>query len=69
MPEIWTLEQMADKAEWEGGVIALAEWGIKVEEVPESIRDLWVDVQRGIAAAEEISLLLPEFTGEDELDC
>jgi hypothetical protein len=38
-----TLIDLRDKVEWEGGVVETLAYGIKPDDVPKEIADVWVD--------------------------
>lgn len=41
MPEPYSLGDFAAKVDWEGGIIDAIEWGLKPEDAPEEVRELW----------------------------
>lgn len=54
MTDRWTLEEVAEKADSEGGLFDLAYWGLKAAVVPEEIVDDWLTIESAVLAADRI---------------
>ena len=46
MSDEMTLEELASKVSWEGGLYLALDYGIKVEDVPEEVKELWKEAVR-----------------------
>lgn len=44
--EVMDAAELEAKIEWEGGLLQAIDYGIKYEEVPEEVRDMWAEAQR-----------------------
>ena len=68
MAEVWTAEELADKADHEGGIGAVLEWGgplriARVEGVPDELWAAFVQAWTEYSALEDaVRELLPEPT-------
>ena len=58
--KIRTMQQLARKVEWEGGVIAAIEEGISSEDVPEEIRLEWSAAEEAAKTIARVYDALPE---------
>jgi hypothetical protein len=56
----WSLEDIYDKASWEGGLVEVARWGLGVSLVPESIREDWVILEAAVAAEDRIHKVMED---------
>lgn len=55
-------EQLANKIDWEGGIIAAIEWGIHAGDIEDpEVASLWAEIEVGY------SLLYPAFSRLNEL--
>lgn len=68
MPEQWTKHEVANKVEWEGGVIQAMMWGITPDMIADhDLAAAWAKVHAVLPTIHEIYNLLPD-SPEDEDD-
>ena len=54
-----SIKDVADKVDWEGGVIAAIDWGISSEDIDnQSLAKLWAEVENAYAAIDLINQIL-----------
>lgn len=51
----YTIEGLAEKVDYEGGLASALEYGIKVDEVPEEIRPLWREAKAAYEAFADVA--------------
>jgi len=60
-----TMKQLADKVEWEGGIMDAITYGIKSTEVPLTIEAEW---KKAEALLEQLDPIVDEIVGKIEME-
>lgn len=57
----WTKQEVANKVDWEGGVISAIMWGLQAEDIEDSeLSVAWHEAEELIPVIRRIQNLLPE---------
>lgn len=56
-----TKAELADKIEWEGGIVEAIRYGIAADDVPEDIRDLWATAVQAVATLDKLEEYFSEI--------